>query len=470
MIIAVVGSGGKTTRIHKLTEKYRAEGKKVFVTTTTHMLAEEDCDLSGNVEVICKKLETKGYCMAGMPAEHGKIKSLPKQVYERVCAHADVVLVEADGSKGLPVKYPAQHEPVIPDNADTVHVITGLSALGRPLKEVSHRKELVMDCLGMTEDGIIMPIHLLKLLKEGYLEPLRKKYTGKKIEVHPGQVNTLYERAVAQFLKEEQDPSVLNPAWFETKPKLMILGGGHVGSQVAHLGQFLDFEVTVVDDREEFANKNTIPDADHIFCHSFENIEELFPVDKNVFYVVVTRGHAADKLCVQKILEKDCYTYVGMIGSRLKVQKTMEALEKEGFGSMQLAKIHAPIGIRIGGRTPQEIALSIAAELVQEKNKNTSSTLSAELMNTKESGVLCIITEKTGSSPRGEGSMMLVTDKEIMGSIGGGVLENAVIKYARKTSAVSYESFHLSNEESKNLGMICGGTNRILFVPLRDGF
>ena len=470
MIIAVVGSGGKTTRIHKLTEKYRAEGKKVFVTTTTHMLAEEGCDLSGYAEAICEKLESRGYCMAGLPAEHGKIKALPQPVYEKVCACADVVLVEADGSKGLPVKYPAQHEPVIPDNADEVHVVVGLSALGRPLKEVSHRKELVMDCLGMTEDGIIMPIHLLKLLKEGYLEPLRKNYTDKKIEVHPGQVNTLYERAVAQFLKEEQDPSVLNPAWFETKPKLVILGGGHVGSQVAHLGHYLDFDVTGIDDREEFANQTIIPDADHIFCHSFETVEELFPEDQNVFYVVVTRGHAADKICVQKILEKDCYTYVGMIGSRLKVQKTMEALEKEGFSSKQLATVHAPIGIRIGGRTPQEIALSIAAELVQEKNRKSESTLSGELSECREPGILCIITQKSGSSPRGEGSMMLVTDHGIHGSIGGGVLEKYVIEAAGKVSKICCETFSLSNEESKSLGMICGGSNQMMFVPLKDAF
>ena len=108
-VIAVVGAGGKTTRIHNLTKQYREEGKRVLVTTTTHMYREEGCILSGNVEEIIQRLDTCGYCMAGLPAEDGKMKGLLKEVYEKVCDFAEVVLVEADGSKGYPVKYPADH-------------------------------------------------------------------------------------------------------------------------------------------------------------------------------------------------------------------------------------------------------------------------------------------------------------------------------------------------------------------------
>ena len=77
MIIAVVGSGGKTTRIHKLKEKYRSEGKKVLVTTTTHMMAEEGCVLSGDGQEILQRLENTGFCMAGLPAKEGKMQALP---------------------------------------------------------------------------------------------------------------------------------------------------------------------------------------------------------------------------------------------------------------------------------------------------------------------------------------------------------------------------------------------------------
>ena len=176
MIIAVVGAGGKTTRIHNLAEQYRKLGKKVLVTTTTHMYRENDCILSGDVEEIIDKLTSCGYCMAGMPAQHGKMQSLPKDVYEQVCTCADVVLVEADGSKGMPVKFPADHEPVIPDNVTEIHVVMGLRAIGHPIKDVCHRMELVLKCLEVTEDTLLTMEHLQKLVEEGYVKPLEKTY------------------------------------------------------------------------------------------------------------------------------------------------------------------------------------------------------------------------------------------------------------------------------------------------------
>ena len=173
-VIAVVGAGGKTTRIHKLAEEHRKAGKKVFVTTTTHMYREEGCILTGNVEDITRELIRCGYCMAGMPAPHGKIQSLPKAVYETVCNHADVVLVEADGSKGYPVKYPAAHEPVIPGNADEIHIVMGLRAIGHPIGQVCHRKELVIKCLGESEETLLTIEHIERLVEEGYRKPLEK--------------------------------------------------------------------------------------------------------------------------------------------------------------------------------------------------------------------------------------------------------------------------------------------------------
>ena len=465
-VIAVVGSGGKTTRIHLLTRHFLREKKKVLVTTTTHMMAEDGCDLSGNVENIQKKMKDSGYCMAGLPCEDGKMGPLPEKVYEEACELADVVLVEADGSKRLPVKYPAPQEPVIPKNATEIHVVTGLSALGKPLKEVCHRTELALQCLKAQEDTVLLPIHVQTLLRKGYLEPLKEKYPETEIRICPAQIGTLYERVVKEFLREDVDVSILDPRWFRTREKLVILGAGHVGSKTAHLGSFLDFEVTVIDDRREFANREIVPDADFIHCTEFDTVEKCFPEEENTYYVVVTRGHAADKICVEKILNHGKYAYVGMIGSKLKVQKTLEDLRKEDFSEEEISKIHAPIGLKIGGRTPEEIALSIAAELVQVKNQATVSSLSHKLLHTKEEGVLCIITDKTGSSPRGKGSMMLVTKEGILGSIGGGALEKTVICEAKKVRQITTKSYSLSNEESAKLGMICGGTNEIFFVPL----
>jgi len=97
-------------------------------------------------------------------------------IYEAVCEYADVVLVEADGSKGMPVKFPAEHEPVIPENVDEIHIVTGLCAVGKPLKEACHRKELVQKCLEVSEDTILTREHLEMLLHKGYMEPLKKEY------------------------------------------------------------------------------------------------------------------------------------------------------------------------------------------------------------------------------------------------------------------------------------------------------
>ena len=148
MIKAIVGSGGKTTLLKKMTEQYRAQGRTVFVTTTTHMFIEEDTLLTDDADTIIRALKDKGYAMAGIP-DGIKFKALSEETYAAVCAHADVVLVEADGSKHMPLKYPNNTEPVIPDNVEEIIVVCGLSALGQKAKEVCHRLELVKDCLGI---------------------------------------------------------------------------------------------------------------------------------------------------------------------------------------------------------------------------------------------------------------------------------------------------------------------------------
>ena len=142
-------------------------------------------------------------------------------------------------------------------------------------------------------------------------------------------------------------------------------------------------------------------------------------------------------------------------------------MKEEGYSEEQISTIHAPIGLKIGARTPEEIAISIAAEMVEIKNQETESTMSKELFETKESGgVLCIITKKSGSSPRGVGSMMLVTKDGIIGSIGGGNLEKTVMEEAMSIKEIIKKEYDLSNAKSATLGMICGGKNEILYVPV----
>ena len=279
-------------------------------------------------------------------------------------------------------------------------------------------------------------------------------------------MSELYTRVQEAFKKENKDMGAVQKEWFELQPRLVICGGGHVGIQVAKLAKMLDFYVQVIDDREEFANAGHFPDADEICCHRYEDVAEIFPRESNTYYVVVTRGHAGDRICVEQILNRQ-YAYLGMIGSRAKVAKTFEMLLQEGFEQEEIDTIHAPIGLAIRAQTPAEIAVSIMAEIITCKNSRTISTMTKDLMDSAEPGTLCIITEKHGSSPRSVGSMMLVKgDGSILGSVGGGMVEHEVIRHAVTVTEIEEQMYDLSNSESAKLGMICGGTNRILFIPL----
>ena len=202
MIISVVGSGGKTTLIKQLSSRYRSEGKTVLVTTTTHMFIEEDTLLTDDAEKIIGVLQETGYALAGIP-EGEKIKALSRETFDTVCAWADVVLVEADGSKHLPLKYPNASEPVIPENTDEILVVCGLNAIGQKAKDVCHRLELVKACLGIEEDTVISAEHVQKLVTEGYLKPLRQKYPEKTIVLVPRQDGSPYQKAVASRLQQE---------------------------------------------------------------------------------------------------------------------------------------------------------------------------------------------------------------------------------------------------------------------------
>ena len=184
MILAVVGSGGKTTLIKKMAADYRKQGKTVFVTTTTHMFIENDTLLTDNAETILSALKETGYAMAGI-ADGKKIKGLSKETFETVCDNVDVVLVEADGSKHMPLKFPNSAEPVIPDRTDHIIVVWGRHGLYKPAREVCHRLDLVIDCLGITEETHMTPTHVQTLLEKGYLIPLQRQYPQIPITLYP---------------------------------------------------------------------------------------------------------------------------------------------------------------------------------------------------------------------------------------------------------------------------------------------
>ncbi len=462
MIKAIVGSGGKTTLLKKMAAEYRSQGKTVFVTTTTHMFIEGDTLLTDDADTIIQALKETGYAMAGIP-DGIKFKALPEETYAAVCAHADVVLVEADGSKRMPLKYPNSTEPVIPDNAEEIIVVCGLNALGQKAKDVCHRLELVKDCLGIEDDTLISPAHVQKLVTEGYIKPLREKYPHKKITLVPRHDGTLYQRTVAALLQQEADVALIREEWFCPQPQLIICGGGHVAREVAALAAHLDFRVSVLDDRADLLTAERFPSADQVICDSYDNLEKH--LQPGACYVVVTPDHKADLLCVSKILPTK-YAYLGMIGSKKKVAATFENLRRAGFTEEQIGTIFAPIGLPIGAVTPAEIAFSILAQVIQEKNRSHVASADRELLKVKEKGVLCVITEKHGSAPRGIGSMMFVGESNVLGSIGGGEPEYLAIRHARECKCVETRQYVLNNRGSNGLDMICGGTIQVMFIPV----
>ena len=162
-----------------------------------------------------------------------------------------------------------------------------------------------------------------------------------------------------------EDPTRIHVQPIGTRGKAYVFGAGHCGQSLVSVLSTLSFHIVVVDDRPEFASPQRFPAADRIEVPpSFDGVMSTLPIDEDSYLVIVTRGHSHDKSVLAQALKTPA-AYVGMIGSRKKVAGTLEALANEGFFPDDLARVHAPIGLSIGAETPEEIAISIAAELIQ---------------------------------------------------------------------------------------------------------
>jgi xanthine dehydrogenase accessory factor len=147
-------------------------------------------------------------------------------------------------------------------------------------------------------------------------------------------------------------------------PYLYIFGGGHISLDLAWFADRIDFQIIVIDDREDFANRERFPMAVDLEVGPFEGVLNKLDFGPEDYVVIVTRGHLHDMTVLREVL-KQSPRYVGMIGSRRKKALIFEQLMKEGVSSERLDQIHAPIGIHIHAETPAEIAVSIVAELIQ---------------------------------------------------------------------------------------------------------
>ncbi len=147
------------------------------------------------------------------------------------------------------------------------------------------------------------------------------------------------------------------------KKTLVVVGAGHVGKAVVELADWLDFQVIVVDDREGFATPESIPDADEYYSIPLSQLPEKINIHRNTFLVLTTRGVDVDVEGLPAILNSDA-GYIGVIGSKRRWKTTKEKLLKNGIDEDVLDKVVSPMGLEIDAETPEEIALSILAEIV----------------------------------------------------------------------------------------------------------
>ena len=150
------------------------------------------------------------------------------------------------------------------------------------------------------------------------------------------------------------------------EPTLYLFGGGHVSLAVARLAQTVGFRIVVIDDREAFANRERFPMADDTLVLEMETAFEGLEIDDLSYIISVTRGHQHDKQVIAQAV-KTSAAYIGMIGSRRKIALMWKELEAEGVARSRLEDVHAPIGLDIGADTPEEIAVSIVAELIRSR-------------------------------------------------------------------------------------------------------
>jgi xanthine dehydrogenase accessory factor len=162
-------------------------------------------------------------------------------------------------------------------------------------------------------------------------------------------------------------------------PTLLVVGGGHIAQPLSRLGKMLGFEVAVLDDRPSLLNRERFPDADQLIAGYYGQELARFPINPSTYAVLVTRGHRHDEESLRQIIASPA-AYIGMIGSRRRVGAVLQHMAAEGVPASEIERVYSPIGLDIGAETPEEIAVSIMAEVVnvRRRGKRHPGSLSAK--------------------------------------------------------------------------------------------
>ena len=258
--------------------------------------------------------------------------------------------------------------------------------------------------------------------------------------------------------------------------KLVICGGGHVSIPIIRMGLMLGFHVTVLEDRPQFADNARRAAASVVFCEPFEEGLGRIEGDSDTFFVIVTRGHRYDQVCLESIAKKK-HAYIGMIGSRKRVKLVKESIIEKGGDPEIINRIYSPIGLDIGAETPEEIAVAIMAEIIEVKNRNKRSNgytkeilqaICAEGPEEEKGKVLVTIVDRRGSAPRKTGTKMLILpDGRCVGTVGGGCAEAEIYRKAlymmqSGKKAPGLCRVDMTGNDAEEEGMVCGGVIEVL--------
>ena len=241
-------------------------------------------------------------------------------------------------------------EPLTPENSDAVEVYAQAARLVQENLRGTLVTLVAEGLGGLTQDNRVL-IHQGRVLAGG-------------LKRLPDDLSELTRKKKARVAPLPEDGGEVFIETVAPDPDLFLFGAGHVSRAVAHVAKMVGFCVTVIDDRAEFANRERFPDADQILVAPFDGIMARLAVTHNTYLVIVTRGHAHDYTVLRDAL-KTRAAYIGMIGSRTKRRAIYDRLLEEGTAREALRAVHAPIGLDLGAGTPEEIAVSIVAELIK---------------------------------------------------------------------------------------------------------
>ena len=219
-VIAVVGGGGKTSLIFRLMEEFVAGGKKVIVTTTTHLAYEPDRPFAedGDTDKICDQLKNFSYTVAaGLDRSKGKVGCLPKEKLSELKKLCDVLLIEADGAKRLPLKVPGEWEPVIPEFVDLVIGVIGMDALGEPIRKTCHRPEKVAAFLGKRMEEAVTEDDIVKIAVSG--DALRKCVDERAYRVLLNKADIPGKDNIAEYIAGKLEEYGIHTVWGSLKKK-----------------------------------------------------------------------------------------------------------------------------------------------------------------------------------------------------------------------------------------------------------